>query len=253
MKLSEEVLSKLPDTGSAIVVLSGGLDSTIATRLAVEKYGADNVIALTFDYGQKQIAEIMMAIYTCRDLQIKCKIVSLDFLKEFSIGVSANVDPDIAVPNIKEVLGDPQPKTYVPNRNAIMMHIAASYAEQQKINTIILGIQTHDLYGYFDTSERFIQTINASLAENRKHKVQIVTPFGNLSKRDELQILKELDGNIRLAVNTLTCYNPTNGYHCGDCPSCSERILNFAKFGEVDPALYNKKLDWPKLIEKYKE
>lgn len=253
MKLSEEVLSKLPDTGSAIVVLSGGLDSTIATVLAVEKYGSKNVRALTFDYNQKQREETVKAAQLCNLLNVRQEFVNLEFLEDFSIGISANVDPNIKVPHIKEVLGDPQPKTYVPNRNAIMMHIAAAYAEQQKINTIILGIQTHDLYAYHDTTERFIKTINDSLAENRKHRIQIVTPFGNLSKKDELQILKELRGDLRLAYNSLTCYDPINGAHCGECPSCSERIINFAKFGEEDHALYLKKIDWPKLIEKYKE
>jgi 7-cyano-7-deazaguanine synthase len=252
--MKEEMLAKLPDTGSAVVVLSGGLDSTIAARLAVEKYGANNVYALNFNYGQKQKVEIVRAIQIAADLQIKIKLVKLDFLHDFSMGFSANVDPDIKVPHIKEVLGDPQPKTYVPNRNAIMMHIAAAYAEQHNIKTIILGIQTHDLYGYYDTSARFIETINSSLAENRKHKIQIVTPFANSSKCDELKLLEELDGNVELAGLTITCYNPIEDHeHCGECPSCSERILNFAKFGVEDPALYAKKIDWERLFEKYKE
>lgn len=247
-------LSRLPDKKRAVVIVSGGLDSTIVLRLAKEKYGEENVAAITFWYGQKQACEIEFAQWACRGLDISHHLIDLNFLKLISKGFSANVDADIAVPDIKEVLGDPQPKTYVPNRNMIMLSIAAAYAEVNKYDIIVCGLQVHDLYGYYDTSQRFVDKINDVLAENRKNKIQIISPFSDLSKKQELDLLKEMDGNTNLAIRTFTCYNPpSSGIHCGKCASCAERIMNFAKFGEPDPAIYRIKIDWNALIEKHKE
>lgn len=252
MKLNE-VLSKLPDNKRALVVISGGLDSTIALRLALQKYGKNNVGAITFDYGQKQEIEISYAKDTTSRLKISHDIIPAGFLHEISLGFSANVDENIPVPDIKEVLGDPQPKTYVPNRNMILLSIAAAYAETRGFNLIICGLQVHDLYGYHDTSQRFIDKMNSVLDENRKNKIEIIAPFTSLSKVEELNILQEMDGNVDLARSTFTCYNPQYGISCGKCASCAERIMNFAKFGCEDPLIYNIDINWKKLIEKYQE
>lgn len=247
---SKEALNLLPDPKGCVVILSGGLDSTIALRLAVEKYGHANVAALTYDYGQKQRREIDMAKMSTNLLKVKHKVVDASFLGDISQGFSANVDKDIAMPTIRDVLGDPRPKTYVPNRNMILMAIAAAYAEVNNVETIICGLQVHDEYGYHDTTQRWVDKINDVLSENRIIKIKVTAPFSKLSKLDELQILKELDGNVNLAMFTLTCYNPDEEHRsCGVCPSCSERIANFAKFGQKDPVSYSVDVPWDKLIK----
>ena len=134
---SNEALALLPQTKGCVVILSGGMDSTITMRLAVEKYGKENVSALTFDYGQKQKREIDMARITTNMLGVKHKIVDAGFLGDISKGFSANVDTDMEMPTIKDVLGDPRPKTYVPNRNMILMSIAAAFAETQNVDTVL--------------------------------------------------------------------------------------------------------------------
>lgn len=248
MKASE-ALALLPDTKGCVVILSGGMDSTITMRLAVEKYGRENVSALTFNYGQKQKREIDMARTTTHMLGVKHKIVDAGFLGEISKGFSANVDTDMEMPTIKDVLGDPRPKTYVPNRNMILMSIAAAFAETQNVDTVLCGLQVHDEYGYHDTTQRWVNKVNDLLSENRIIKIKLVAPFSQLSKQDELLILQELDGNVDLTLFTLTCYNPdTDGNSCGKCPSCSERIANFAKAGVIDPVPYNIDIPWSKLI-----
>ena len=250
MTLSK-ALELLPNTKGVVVILSGGMDSTITMRLAVERYGKENVSALTFDYGQKQKREIDMARATTHMLGVKHKIVDASFLGEISKGFSANVDTDMKMPTIKDVLGDPRPKTYVPNRNMILMSIAAAFAETQNVDTILCGLQVHDEYGYHDTTQRWVDKVNDLLSENRIIKIKLVAPFSKLSKYDELNILRELDGNLQLTIFTLTCYNPdVDGKSCGECPSCSERIANFAKIGEKDPILYSKSIPWDELIEK---
>lgn len=253
MTTANEALALLPDTKGCVVILSGGMDSTITMRLAVEKYGAENVSALTFFYGQKQQREIDMARMSTQMLRVKHKVIDASFLGDISKGFSANVDTDIEMPTIKDVLGDPRPKTYVPNRNMILMSIAAAFAETQNVDTILCGLQVHDEYGYHDTTQRWVNKVNDLLSENRIIKIKLVAPFSQLSKFDELEILRELDRNVELTLFTLTCYNPNSeGESCGKCPSCSERIANFAKIGTRDLIKYSVDVPWDNLIEKMK-
>lgn len=221
----------------ALVVLSGGLDSTASLRLALEQF--DEVEAISFDYKQKQRIELDLASQSCKRLNVKHKIIDISFLNDINRGFSANTDSDIEMPTIHDVLGEPQPVTYVANRNMILMSIAASYAETRKINTIICGFQSNDTYGYHDTTPVFLEKLNSVLSENRTHKITITAPFVNLSKFDELNAVLALDGNLDLFKTTITCYNPDlKGRSCGVCPSCSERLSAFKKIGVTDPIEY---------------
>lgn len=235
-----DILERLPpDANRVLVVLSGGLDSTTSLRLATARYGWNNVEAISFDYGQRQRRELELAALSCRDLKVEHKIVKLQFLNEFNRGFSANVDTTIEMPTIHDVLGDPQPVTYVANRNMLFMSIAASYAETRKIDLIIAGFQSNDTYGYWDTTPTFLDKLNDVLSENRQHTIEICCPFVGLNKREEIEAVISLDGNTDLYKNTLTCYNPTpDGKSCGTCPSCAERLAAFQKLGLQDPISY---------------
>ena len=248
----QDYLNRLED-GGAVVVLSGGMDSTISLRLCVERYGAENVRALTFDYGQRQRVEIEKAMASTALLGVKHKILDLSILGDIGKGFSANCDTDVDMPTIQEVLGDPRPKTYVPNRNMILMSLAAAYAEVEGITNVVMGLQIHDEYSYHDTTEKFVNSVNACLAQNRIIQIKIVAPFADLSKKKEIELLQVLDGNVDLLRHTLTCYNPNDkGESCGECPSCAERVMNFAKCGIVDPIPYSSDFPWLQLIDKYK-
>lgn len=222
----------------ALVVLSGGLDSTTSLRLAIEEY--DEVEAISFFYNQKQTVELDLAKKTCENLNVNHKLVDISFLGDIAKTISTNVKgSDIEMPTIHDVLGDPQPVTYIPNRNMIMLSIASSYAETRKINNIICGFQSNDTYGYHDTTDTFLSKINDVLSENRTHKITIHAPFINMSKYDELKAVLDLDGNLDLFKNTITCYDPDEkGRSCGVCPSCSERLAAFNKIGINDPIEY---------------
>lgn len=240
---------RLPEAKGAVVILSGGMDSTISMRLCCEKYGSENVRALTFDYGQKQSCEIDKAKESTAILNVKHKVLDLRLLGEIGQGFSANLDHNIDMPTIKDVLGDPRPKTYVPNRNMILMSIAAAYAEVEGVDVIVTGLQVHDEYNYHDTTQKFVNKINDVLSENRIIKIKIIAPFSDLSKLQEIQLLQSIDGNVDLLQHTLTCYNPTSdGKSCGKCPSCSERIANFAGAGIIDPIRYNIDIPWNNII-----
>ena len=245
----EQALATLPETEHNVVsVLSGGLDSTILTYILVKKYGRDRVFALSYNYGQKQKRELEMAKATCNWLGVAHKVLDLSILGDIVKNVSANISgTDVAMPTIKDVLGDPQPKTYVPFRNMILNSLAFSFAESNKASHVFTGLQVHDEYGYWDTTQRFVDGMNAIAGQNRSHKVKLEAPFSALSKYDEILIANEL-GNVQF-IFTLTCYNPdADGNSCGKCPSCSERIANFAKAGVKDPIPYSINIPWEQLI-----
>jgi 7-cyano-7-deazaguanine synthase len=244
MKVND-ILIKLPETDKVLVILSGGMDSTIAMRLCVEKYGNENVYALSFNYGQRQSYELECAKKSSKFLDVNHAILDLSVLRDISLGFSANVDTSIKMPSIKDILGDPSPVTYVPYRNMILLSIAAAYAETHNIKYIITGLQVHDEYGYWDTTQKFLDKINDVFSENRKIKIKIIAPFVTLSKTEELEILFKLDNNLNLTEHTLTCYNP-NIYNesCGECPSCSERIRAFMNIGIKDLIPYSVKIPW---------
>lgn len=231
---------------SALVVLSGGLDSTTALALtyASPDYDTSKFQAITFSYGQKQSAEIELAKKTCEFFGIKHTVVDISFLGQMSKGVCANIKgTDINMPTIEDVLGQPQPVTYVPNRNMILLSIAASYAEANGLDTIVCGFQSNDTYGYHDTTSSFVDKINATLAENRTFTITVTAPFVDMTKADEIAALREIygeEGAINILQNTLTCYNPNNeGESCGVCPSCTERLSAFAENGMTDPVAYS--------------
>jgi len=148
------------------------------------------------------------------------------------------------MPTIQDVLGDPQPKTYVPFRNMILLSLTMAQAEASDCSHVFTGLQVHDEYGYWDTSQKFVDSMNAVAGQNRTHKVEIVAPFSHLSKYDEILIAQEI-GKDDLLQHTLTCYDPDGeGRSCGKCPSCAERIQNFMKAGVKDPIKYQVDIPW---------
>jgi len=242
----EETLGLLPQTDKKVLVsLSGGLDSSILTMLLVEKYGSDRVVALSYDYGQKQSIELQKAASLCKELGINHKILDLSILGEIAKPICANIGgTEVAMPTIQDVLGDPQPSTYVPFRNMILLSLTMSAAEVADASHVFTGLQVHDEYGYWDTSQLFVDSMNKVASQNRTHKVEILAPFSHLSKTEELQLCREM-AKLDLIQHTLTCYNPNDkGESCGVCPSCSERVRAFLNIGWMDPISYSIDIDW---------
>jgi 7-cyano-7-deazaguanine synthase len=236
-----------------VIVLSGGLDSTILAYDIVYQFGSKNVFALTFEYGQKHKIEIEKAKLTCSiKLGINHKVINIDFLGEISKKISSLVNGSkINTPSIKEVLGDPCPSTYIPNRNMILASIGLAYAETINANAVYLGLQIHDLYSYHDTTEDFVLALNQVTKLNRKNPIEVIAPYINLSKKDEILIGQKLNVPFE---DTSSCYNPNSlGESCGSCATCAERIAAFAKAGFPDPVPYSKVIDWGTLIKKLAE
>ena len=240
----ETIAQTLPDVSRAVVALSGGMDSTIVMRVAVARYGAENISAVTFDYGQKNAHEIEKARASTAYLGVKHRVIDARFLRDISLGFSAIVDPNIAMPTLEEAALSRQPKTYVPNLNAILLSIAAAYAETVGAEAIFCGLQEGDEYSYHDCTPIWVGKLNALLDENRTTKIRVYAPFVYLRKRDVLAVLKDI-GDLGLLRHTLTCYAPNEAQEsCGKCPACAERIAAFVANGLEDPIPYSVNIDW---------
>ena len=244
MTLSE-VMNALPDTDKVVITHSGGLDSSTAVIIAAHKYGADNVFSVGYDYGQKQRVELERAEQLCDKLGVHRKLFDLSILGEIAKPMSANIaGTDIDMPTIQDVLGEPQPSTYVPYRNMILFSLTAAYAEAMGAEYVFAGIQATDAYGYWDTTPSFADALNNVMSMNRNCPVQLVAPFNTLTKDEEIALLEELDV-VNLYEHTLTCYDPDiDGKSCGVCPSCAERIKAFMDRSIADPIEYQITIPW---------
>ena len=224
---------------NAVVLLSGGLDSS--TTLALAKERGYTPYCMSFDYGQKQLIELKSARKVKNSIspEAEHKIVKID-LKTF--GNSAITD-NIDVPknrSEKEILSK-IPITYVPARNTIFLSYALAYAEVLQANDIFIGANILDYSGYPDCRPAYIEAFNimANLATSRAvggEKIKIHAPLIQLNKA---QIIEE---GLRLGIDysmTLSCYNPNeNGYSCGECDACILRLQAFKELGKDDPIKY---------------
>ena len=224
---------------NAVVLLSGGLDSS--TTLALAKERGYTPYCMSFDYGQKQLIELKSARKVKNSIAPEAghKIVKID-LKTF--GNSAITD-NIDVPknrSEKEILSK-IPITYVPARNTIFLSYALAYAEVLQANDIFIGANILDYSGYPACRPAYIEAFNimANLATSRAvggEKIKIHAPLIQLNKA---QIIEE---GLRLGIDysmTLSCYNPNeNGYSCGECDACILRLHAFKELGKDDPIKY---------------
>ena len=223
----------------AVVLLSGGLDST--TILAIAKREGFDLFALTFDYGQRHHVELDRA----RDIAkhfgaVDHQIIKID-LRQF--GGSALTD-SIEVPTGRdqEEMVSSIPVTYVPARNTIFLSFCLAYAEIKEASDIFIGVNAIDYSGYPDCRPEFITAFEtlANLATKAgvegKSKIKIHTPLIELSKAKIIQ--KGLELGVDYAM-THSCYNPgEEGKSCGVCDSCQLRLKGFQEAGVEAPIIY---------------
>lgn len=219
----------------AIVLLSGGLDSTTALYVA-KSQGYDEIYALTFIYGQKHDKELQSAITVARKAEVKeHKIVNL-MLNQWS-GCSLT-DPNMEIQDGNAERQD-IPDTYVPARNMVFLSVAASWADALNITDIFIGVSEVDYSGYVDCREEFIkameQAINSGtvLGAEKKQHITIHTPFMHITKAKEIQWGAELGVDFS---QTWTCYRGGEK-PCGTCDSCLLRAKAFKEAGIEDPLL----------------
>ncbi|HVU11333.1 MAG TPA: 7-cyano-7-deazaguanine synthase QueC, partial [Phototrophicaceae bacterium] len=216
-----------------VVIVSGGMDSVTLLHYLVKQAKLTPAM-ITFQYGQKHAREIESAKYNAQLLNIPDhRIVDLTSLT-YLFASSALVGENVAIPDIADVQGNPQPPTYVPNRNMIFLALAAAYAESLGVNTVYYGAQAHDLYGYWDTTPDFLRRLNNVYQLNRGTPIHIEAPFVHDSKTQLLRVGLQLGVDY---AHTWSCY-VGGEVACGHCPTCAERLKAFEEVGIPDPLPY---------------
>ncbi|GLO60986.1 7-cyano-7-deazaguanine synthase [Vibrio sp. MACH09] len=199
----------------AVVVFSGGQDSTTCLVKAISEF--DEVHAITFDYGQRHKQEIEVATKLAKQLGISAhKIMDVGLLNELAI--SSLTRDDIAVSH--ELNEQGVPNSFVPGRNILFLTLAGIYAYQVGADTIITGVCETDFSGYPDCRNEFIQSINHSLVLGMDKKLVIETPLMWLNKAQTWALADQYNALQLVREQTLTCYNGLIGDGCGDCPAC---------------------------------
>jgi 7-cyano-7-deazaguanine synthase len=222
----------------AIVLLSGGLDST--TVLAIAKSMNYQVYALSFDYGQRHRVELEAAARVADAQGVsEHRVINLDMR---ALGGSA-LTADIDVPKNRSIDEDASeiPVTYVPARNTVFLAYALAWAETLKLTDIFIGVNALDYSGYPDCRPEFIEAFEkmANLATKEgvegKVKLKIHAPLINLSKAEIIIQGLELGVNYR---QTSSCYDPSDsGVPCEACDSCILRAKGFKDAGTQDPLI----------------
>lgn len=229
----------MSEAKKAVVILSGGLDST--TCMGIAKDQGYELYPITFDYGQRHRIEIDNArkVSDYYGVSQRHKIIKLDFLRDF--GGSALTDEQIAVPDMtKEGAQDGEiPVTYVPGRNLLFLSIATSYAEVTGSRAIYIGVNALDYSGYPDCRPEFIHKVEEVIALATKAGVEgsdirIETPLISMSKAEIITEGTRLQVPYHL---TTSCYNGKE-QACGVCDSCRLRLKGFAEAGLQDPVPY---------------
>jgi 7-cyano-7-deazaguanine synthase len=223
---------------NAVVLLSGGLDST--TTLAIAKSEGFTPYALSFRYGQRHGVELESAKRVVQALGVAEHVIADIDLRRF--GGSA-LTADIAVPKSRslETMGEGIPVTYVPARNTVFLSFALAWAEVLGSSDIFIGVNALDYSGYPDCRTEYIaayaQMANLATAAGveGRQRLKIHTPLIQLTKAQIIQRGTALGVDYAL---TSSCYDPgEDGRPCGQCDSCLLRAKGFAEAGLTDPLL----------------
>jgi len=215
-----------------LVVLSGGLDSTVCMALAADESGTPP-LALTFDYGQRHRVELDRAAGVAGHYRSEHLVVHLD---TSAWGGSALTDPSIDVPRAGSAQGIPA--TYVPARNSIFLAVALGVAEARDLDAVWIGVNAIDYSGYPDCRPEFIEAFRGVARTGQKrgvegNPVELRTPLIERTKEEIVRL--GLEHHAPLAL-TWSCYE--GGDHpCGTCDACELRSRGFAAAGVVDPSL----------------
>ena len=224
----------------ALVLSSGGVDSTTALGLAVEKYGKENVIALSISYGQKHDKEIQASIEVAKYYGVEQLFLDLSKIFQYSncslLQQSTEEIPEESyVEQIKKTEGEKPVSTYVPFRNGLFLSSAASIALSKDCDVIYYGAHADDSAGfaYPDCSPVFNRAMNEAIWEGSGHQLKIEAPFVNITKAEVVKMGLAIGVPYEL---TWSCYEGGEK-PCGKCGTCIDRAAAFLANGVKDPAL----------------
>ncbi|GBF51172.1 PP-loop superfamily ATPase [Leptospira ryugenii] len=234
----------MKDTNGAVVLLSGGLDSTTCLYLAAHDFGYPKqkklpILALSFLYSQKHKIEIAKSKLIAEKLGVKHLVQKLD--PEFFLGSSLTEERLKVRKNVQlnQLQKDKEiPNTYVPGRNTLFLSFALSLAEGHGYDSIYIGVNALDYSGYPDCRPEFIQAfqtvadLGTKTGVSGRKKIQIKTPLLKLNKKEIVLLANRYHVPFEL---THSCYDPVKGKPCGKCDSCLLRKKGFEEAGILDP------------------
>lgn len=203
------------NTEKALVVFSGGQDST--TCLFWAKKAFNEVEAVTFNYGQRHVAELDCAKEIAEDLNVPHHILDMSLLNQLAPSALTRTDEEITH------LEGELPSTFVPGRNLLFLSFAGILAKQIGAKHIVTGVCETDFSGYPDCRDIFVKSLNVSLNLSMDEQFVIHTPLMWINKAQTWEMADDLGAFQYIQENTLTCYNGLKGSGCGECPACELR------------------------------
>jgi 7-cyano-7-deazaguanine synthase len=198
--------------GKAVVVFSGGQDSTTCLFWAMERF--NEVEAITFNYGQRHKLELEVAAQITKDLNVKHHILDMSLLNQ--LAPNALTRDDIEIEHKEGEL----PTTFVDGRNMLFLTFAAVLAKQIGAAHIVTGVCETDFSGYPDCRDVFVKSLNVTLNLSMDYPFVIDTPLMWLNKAETWALADELGAFDYVRERTLTCYNGIPSDGCGHCPAC---------------------------------
>ena len=217
-------------TDKALVLLSGGQDSTTCLYWAIDRFGRDAVTAMSFDYGQRHRIELDCAARVADGARVAHVCLPIDTFA--ALGGDALTDAAVAVrDDLDEVSG--LPNTFVPGRNLIFLTFAAAFAYRHGIGNLVAGVAQTDYSGYPDCRWETINSLQETLRLGMDCELQIHAPLMHRSKKETVELARDL-GALPAMADTHTCYNGARP-PCGECPACKLRARGFAEAGIEDP------------------
>ncbi|WP_404402411.1 7-cyano-7-deazaguanine synthase QueC [Idiomarina seosinensis] len=212
-----------------VVIYSGGMDSFTVLNKAVRQ--GYEVLALSFDYGQRHVKELTVARQVCRELNITHKVIDITAINSLLAGSSLTDDIDIPQSHYEQ---ESMLSTVVPNRNMILLSMAIAYAVSQQAEAVYYGAHSGDHTIYPDCRPEFVRQMDVVSKLANYQPVAVVAPYLEVDKNE---ILRDgLDMGLDYS-KTWTCYNGRDKA-CGKCGACIERLQAFAANQVADPLSY---------------
>lgn len=216
----------------ALVLLSGGQDSTTCLYWAIDRFGADAITSLSFDYGQRHRIELDCAKTIARVGGITHVCLPIDTFS--ALGGDALTDASVDVAEAADA-STGLPSTFVPGRNLIFLTYAAALAYRRGIRHLVTGVAQTDYSGYPDCREATMRSLEETLRLGMEYDFTIHAPLMHRSKKETVELAKSL-GALSVMAMTHTCYEGKRP-PCGVCPACRLRAKGFAEAGIDDPLL----------------
>lgn len=232
-------MSKHLKEQSAVVVFSGGQDSTTCLGWAKQTFG--KVVALSFNYGQKHSVELQQATKIAKIMEVEHYVMDVELLNQLAPNALTRTDIEVVHP--EDMVKDEEPNTVVRGRNGLFLWLASIYASTHGYENVVTGVCETDFSGYIDCRDQFIKSLNVAINLGLDSKITIHTPLMWLDKVETWELANEV-GILDIVIKeSHTCYNGdrTSLLGCQHCPACNLRnksLFEFARRNNIDLSVY---------------